>query len=51
MHWGTFQLTDEPLREPHDRLLSWWRRELADPDAGLADLAVGETIVLEESSP
>ncbi len=51
MHWGTFQLTDEPLREPHDRLLSWWRRELGDPDIRLADLSVGETTVLGEGPP
>ncbi len=27
MHWGTFQLTDEPLCEPIDRMRSWWRHE------------------------
>lgn len=27
MHWGTFQLTDEPLGEPPQRLEKWWSTE------------------------
>jgi L-ascorbate metabolism protein UlaG (beta-lactamase superfamily) len=41
MHWGAFQLTDEPLREPLERLLRAW--ELRRPAARLQVLAVGET--------
>lgn len=26
MHWGVFQLTDEPLREPAERIRVWWDR-------------------------
>jgi L-ascorbate metabolism protein UlaG (beta-lactamase superfamily) len=50
MHWGAFQLTDEPLAEPARRLQEWWR-ELTVGTTGrrceLAQLAVGETLVLE----
>ncbi|MBL8850240.1 MAG: MBL fold metallo-hydrolase [Planctomycetaceae bacterium] len=42
MHWGTFQLADEPLREPIERLEAWWSNH-APPDRSLARLAVGET--------
>jgi L-ascorbate metabolism protein UlaG (beta-lactamase superfamily) len=47
MHWGSFQLTDEPLLEPSERMRAWWRRQ--DPGDGrrLELLAVGETAVLE----
>jgi L-ascorbate metabolism protein UlaG (beta-lactamase superfamily) len=44
MHWGAFQLTDEPLREPVERLLRAW--EQRRPDARLQVLAVGETAVI-----
>jgi L-ascorbate metabolism protein UlaG (beta-lactamase superfamily) len=44
MHWGTFQLTDEPLREPVERLLRAW--ELRRPEARLQVLAVGETAAI-----
>jgi L-ascorbate metabolism protein UlaG (beta-lactamase superfamily) len=45
MHWGTFQLTDEPLCEPLERLRSWWSKlDMRDP-RGLRTLAVGETLV------
>jgi N-acyl-phosphatidylethanolamine-hydrolysing phospholipase D len=27
MHWGTFQLTDEPLSEPVTRIEQWWDSE------------------------
>ena len=48
MHWGTFQLTDEPLTEPAERLREWWRRH--DPGDGrrLAVPSVGETLVIPE---
>lgn len=45
MHWGTFQLTDEPLAEPPARLRAWWDRERPS-GRSLRILAVGETIVL-----
>jgi L-ascorbate metabolism protein UlaG (beta-lactamase superfamily) len=45
MHWGTFQLTDEPLSEPPERLSRWWDEE--GPGVGERErmwvLAVGET--------
>jgi L-ascorbate metabolism protein UlaG (beta-lactamase superfamily) len=44
MHWGTFQLTDEPLREPLERLLTAWERRR--PAARLQVLAVGETATI-----
>jgi L-ascorbate metabolism protein UlaG (beta-lactamase superfamily) len=42
MHWGMFQIADEPLCEPIERLEAWWA---AHQPAGrtLARLAVGET--------
>lgn len=46
MHWGAFQLTDEPLCEPRGRIERWWR---AQPDLRgrrLEVLAVGETLTL-----
>ncbi|MEM6796709.1 MAG: MBL fold metallo-hydrolase, partial [Acidobacteriota bacterium] len=42
MHWGTFRLTDEPLREPIERLRDWWRDRR--PAGTLHDLAVGERV-------
>ncbi len=42
MHWGAFQLTDEPLSEPIERLRRAW--EVRRPVARLHVLAVGETI-------
>lgn len=49
MHWGTFQLTDEPLREPPERLTAWWRRQLP-PGGELHLLKVGETITLDRDA-
>jgi len=46
MHWGTFQLTDEPLQEPRDRLAAWWAERAGENNGRLADLAVGETVLL-----
>ena len=46
MHWGTFQMTDEPLSAPIERLRRWWD-EAGIPDSrGLVVPAVGETISL-----
>jgi L-ascorbate metabolism protein UlaG (beta-lactamase superfamily) len=45
MHWGTFQLTDEPLCEPLERLRSWWAEQNMRDPRGLRTLAVGETLV------
>ncbi len=42
MHWGTFQLTDEPLAEPLERLEAWW--EAHAPAGSLEALAVGESL-------
>jgi len=46
MHWGTFQLTDEPLCEPIDRLRSWWRQNGPGDPHHLHDLDVGASFVL-----
>jgi L-ascorbate metabolism protein UlaG (beta-lactamase superfamily) len=43
MHWGAFQLTDEPLREPVERLQRAW--EERKPAGRLHVLAVGESVV------
>lgn len=44
IHWGTFQMSDEPLREPSERLQTWWQEH---PDAGQLHLpAVGQTVPL-----
>ncbi len=45
MHWGTFQLTDEPLAEPAECIRAWWN-ENAPAGAEMHLLAVGETMVL-----
>ena len=42
MHWGAFQLTDEPLLEPIERLRRAWDERR--PSALLHALAVGETV-------
>jgi L-ascorbate metabolism protein UlaG (beta-lactamase superfamily) len=49
MHWGTFQLTDEPLCEPIDRLESWWRQDGPGNPRRLNTLDVGETLKLDGS--
>ena len=49
MHWGTFKLTDEPLDEPPERLVSEWdRRRL--PRERLHIPANGETLDLASLS-
>jgi L-ascorbate metabolism protein UlaG (beta-lactamase superfamily) len=44
MHWGAFQLTDEPLLEPIERLRRAWQARR--PAARLHVLAVGETVAI-----
>lgn len=50
MHWGSFQLTDEPLCEPAERIRAWWRANGRGGDGRkqLHLLAVGETVTLRE---
>ena len=47
MHWGTYQLTDEPLDEPPQRLRAEWARRSLDPWR-LHVPAVGESIELRK---
>jgi L-ascorbate metabolism protein UlaG (beta-lactamase superfamily) len=49
MHWGTFQLTDEPLCEPIDRMRDWWRTLGPTDHRRLTVFDVGETVVLDGS--
>jgi L-ascorbate metabolism protein UlaG (beta-lactamase superfamily) len=46
MHWGTFKLTDEDLREPPGLLRNIWERENL-PEDPLAIPAIGETLLLD----
>jgi L-ascorbate metabolism protein UlaG (beta-lactamase superfamily) len=46
MHWGSFQLADEPLCEPAERIRAWWHGH-APENRRLAVIAIGETVVLE----
>jgi len=46
MHWGTFKLTDEDLREPPELLRRIWARENL-PERPLAIPAIGETLLLD----
>jgi L-ascorbate metabolism protein UlaG (beta-lactamase superfamily) len=45
MHWGTFQLTDEPLDEPPVRLRAEWQR-LGLPAAAISVPAVGASLLV-----
>ncbi len=45
MHWGTFQLTDEPLAEPPEKMQAIWRERGRNPD-GLWVMRFGETRAL-----
>jgi L-ascorbate metabolism protein UlaG (beta-lactamase superfamily) len=47
MHWGTFQLTDEPLCKPVNRMHAWWQREGPTNPRRLHLLDVGESISLD----
>jgi L-ascorbate metabolism protein UlaG (beta-lactamase superfamily) len=45
MHWGAFQLTDEPISEPVERLRGAW--DTRRPAAQLHVLSVGETLAFD----
>jgi len=49
MHWGTFQLTDEPLCEPIDRMRTWWQEKRPDSPRQLHVLDVGASLRLDDS--
>jgi L-ascorbate metabolism protein UlaG (beta-lactamase superfamily) len=49
MHWGSFQLTDEPLCEPIDRMRTWWKSEGPSDRRQLSVLDVGGIAVLDGS--
>lgn len=47
IHWGTFQMTDEPLCEPAERLRAWWSEHRQSESHGeRAILDVGQTFEL-----
>lgn len=46
MHWGTFQMTDEPLSAPIERLRRWWDAAAVPEGRELLTPAVGETLRL-----
>lgn len=46
MHWGAFQLTDEPLAAPAAWLREWWKREGPTDGRRLLVPAVGEIVEL-----
>lgn len=50
MHWGTFQLTDEPLCEPIKRMRSWWQLNRPGNPCRLDVLDVGGTLMLDGQS-
>lgn len=45
-HWGAFQLTDEPISEPPERLRRWWT-EQGIGEERLRVPAVGETLIFD----
>jgi len=49
MHWGTLQLTDEPLCEPIDRMRSWWQENGPHNHRRLDVLDVGASLRLDGS--
>ena len=51
MHWGAFQLTDEPISEPIERLRTWWQQQGPRDGRSLAEMAVGETLALTSPAP
>lgn len=50
MHWGTFQLTDEAMSEPPERLEREWQRRELEP-ARCHVLPIGGSLVVRRSSP
>ena len=46
MHWGTFQLTDEPLGEPVERIERWWQAEGPPDRERLWRMDIGESRAL-----
>ena len=50
MHWGTFQLTDEPLCEPIDRIRAWWEENDPGDPYHLEVLDVGASLILNGSN-
>jgi L-ascorbate metabolism protein UlaG (beta-lactamase superfamily) len=50
MHWGTFQLTDEPLCEPIDRMRSWWHEHGPENPRRLELLDVGASLKFGDSN-
>ncbi len=46
MHWGAFQLTDEPISEPIERLRAWWQQRGPRDGRQLAELPVGGVLEL-----
>ncbi|MCW8985114.1 MAG: MBL fold metallo-hydrolase [Thermoanaerobaculales bacterium] len=49
MHWGTLQLTDEPLCEPIDRMRSWWCENGPNNPRQLEVLDVGASLKFGDS--
>ena len=47
MHWGAFQLSDEPLCEPAGRIRSWWNSNQSGDGTRLWVPSAGETLVLD----
>jgi L-ascorbate metabolism protein UlaG (beta-lactamase superfamily) len=46
MHWGTFQLTDEPMDEPPARLHAEWKRRGIDPQRYHVP-AIGSSLIVQ----
>ena len=49
MHWGTFQLTDEALSAPVERIRRWWRDMAPSSDHKLDLLAIGESVMVGDT--
>ena len=48
IHWGTFQMTDEPLCEPAERLRVWWSEDRRTDASGNLEIQdVGQTFELK----